>query len=112
VAREGVKIQGPGRRGAGACPSLTSQWSGRPTARVFWRSLALVPVGRRSPGALGDTLPSMSKLGRNKAVLRRFVDAINRQDWSELKRLLAPDFVRIAMQQANRSAASTSWCTS
>src|SRR5262245_35756080 len=30
----------------------------------------------------------------NKAVVRAFVEAINRQDWRRLDDLLAPDFVR------------------
>ena len=53
-----------GRRGAeGVPPSravpvphLTSQWSGRPTAPALWSFLALLAVGRRSPGAFGSRL--------------------------------------------------------
>lgn len=36
----------------------------------------------------------MSVEGDNKQRVRAFVDAVNRQDWRELERLIAPDFRR------------------
>jgi ketosteroid isomerase-like protein len=31
---------------------------------------------------------------QNKAIVRAFVEAINRQDWQRFEELVAPDFVR------------------
>lgn len=42
----------------------------------------------------GDRRRHMQLIERNKALVSRFVAAINRQDWSELAELVAPDFVR------------------
>lgn len=36
----------------------------------------------------------MSDVERNTAMVRAFVDALNRQDWEALDRLVAPEFVR------------------